>query len=415
VHDVHRRGAGHRVSDGESLIEAIRQDQRRGAACCAPTSEPVVVSAHHFQFLPTGATCIAALEALIRQAQSSLCLEMYIYKADATGERIRVALVDAAQRGVQLRILLDDFGSSELPHEYFVAAQKYGAQVRRFNPSRALRAAFRNHRKLCVADHRHAVIGGFNVANEYSGDGVTFGWRDLGLRIEGRVADELETTFTRLFIAARADTRAVIAFARGLGKQARVLDAPAVYTSGPGFQSAHLRKVLYRDFWKAHRVAIAAAYFTPPWRLRRALRNAAKRGIVRVLLPGKSDVAVMRYAAHHLYERLLKHRVEVFEYQPQILHSKLVVIDDVVYVGSCNFDVRSLQLNFDFLVRIPSGELAAKARQLFADDLARSVAITLPEWHAGSSVLRRTVRFISYWLATRFDPFLARRKWRSLR
>jgi cardiolipin synthase A/B len=107
--------------------------------------------------------------------------------------------------------------------------------------------------------------------------------------------------------------------------------------------------------------------------------------------------------------------VEIFEYQPQVLHSKLIVVDDVVYVGSCNFDVRSLQLNFDFLLRIPSSELATQARQLFASHVEQSVAITLPEWHASNSAWRRAVRFISYWLATRFDPFLARRKWRDLR
>jgi cardiolipin synthase A/B len=207
----------------------------------------------------------------------------------------------------------------------------------------------------------------------------------------------------------------VIAFARGLAKEPRVLDAPSVFSAGPGFEGAQLRKVLHRDFWNAHRVAIIASYFTPPWRLRRALRHAAKHGIVRIVLPGKSDVPVMRYAAHHLYERLLKHRVELYEYQPQVLHAKLVIVDDVVYVGSSNFDVRSLQLNFDLLVRIPSSELAAQARTLLLQDVAQSHAITLPEWHAGSSYWRRAVRFVWYWMATRFDPFLARRKWRSLR
>jgi len=397
------------------LIDARPNDQRRGAACCAPTDETIVAANNHqFQFLPTGAAALTGLVQLIRQAQNTLCLEMYIYKADNTGNTVRDVLLEACARGVRVRILLDDFGSSDLPRNYFIELLKLGAELRWFNPSRVLRVAFRNHRKLCVADHRYAIVGGFNISDEYNGDGVATGWRDLGMRIDGPVVGELETTFSRMFIAARADTRAVIAFARGSPCEPPTLDRPMLLTSGPGFESAQLRKMLYRDFWSAHRVAIAAAYFTPPWRLRRALRNAAKRGIVRVVLPGVSDVPVMRLAAHHLYERMLRHRVEVFEYQPQVLHSKLVVVDDVVYVGSCNFDVRSLQLNFDFLVRIPSAELAAQARQLIALDIAHSRAITLPEWHAGTSYWRRTVRFVAYWLATRFDPFLARRKWRAL-
>lgn len=377
--------------------------------------QSVSANTHRFQFLPTGATCIDALEALVNQARDAVCLEMYIYKADATGERIRAALFGACQRGVRVRILLDDFGSATLPRDYFADLLSLGAQLRRFNPSRALRAAFRNHRKLCVVDHRRAIVGGFNIGDEYAADGVTAGWRDLGMFIEGSLADELETTFTRMFIAARADTQALIAFARGRQSSPSSAGGPSLLTSGPGFESGRLRASLYRDFWSANRIVIIAAYFAPPWRLRRALRNAAKRGIVRVLLPGKSDVWAMRLAAHHLYERMLRHRVEVFEYQPQILHSKLVVIDDIVYIGSCNFDVRSLQLNFDFLLRIPSGELAAQARQLFMRDLAHSRAITLPEWHASSGWWQRTTRFVAYWLATRFDPYLARRKWRDLR
>lgn len=376
---------------------------------------PIALSRHRFKFLATGAAAIAALEASIDQAQISVCLEMYIYKSDATGRRIRSALERARRRGVRVRLLLDDFGCADLPSDFFFDLLELGAELRRFNPSRALRAAFRNHRKLCVVDHNRAIVGGFNIGDEYAGDGVAVGWRDLGMAIEGPLADELETTFTRMFIAARADTKALIAFARGTQEYPPMLDEPMLLTSGPGFESGRLRAMLYRDFWSAKRVAIIAAYFAPTWRLRRALRNAARRGIVRVLLPGASDVAVMRLAAHHLYERMMKHRVEVFEYQPQILHSKLVVIDDIVYVGSCNFDVRSLQLNFDFLIRIPSAELAAQARQLFAQDLSHSVAITLPEWHAASNWWRRATRFVAYWLATRFDPFLARRKWRALR
>ncbi len=393
-------------------------EQERSSATpsgVAFSAAPVTVGGHRFQFLPTGATAIDALEELINQAQHSLCLEMYIYKSDATGERIRAVLLTACARGVRVRILLDDFGSAELAKNYFIELQKLGAELRFFNPSRALRAAFRNHRKLCVADRRIAVIGGINIGDEYAGDGVTQGWRDLGMRIEGALAQELEFTFDRMFVAARANTKAVIAFAYGRERKSASYHAPLLLTSGPGFHGSQLRKALHRDFWNANRVAIIAAYFTPPWQLRRALRSAAKRGIVRLLLPGKSDVPIMRLAAQHLYERMLRHRIEIFEYQPQILHSKLVVVDDVVYVGSCNFDVRSLQLNFDFMVRIPSGELAAQARSIFTQDLARSNAVTLTEWNANDGLWRRAIRFVAFWLATRFDPFLARRKWRALR
>jgi len=370
---------------------------------------------HTFQFLPSGAAALAELATLIRQARRSVRLEMYIYKADETGNVVRTALETAARNRARVRVLLDDFGSADLPGDYFDELKKLGGEVRRFNPSRALRAAFRNHRKLCVIDHRYAVVGGFNVGDEYNGDGINAGWRDLGMRIEGPVVEELEASFGRMYIGAQADTRALIMFMRGNEKRTPQFDRPALLAAGPGFQSELLRGRLYRDIHSANRVAIIAAYFTPPWRLRRAMRHAAKRGIVRVVLPGVSDVPVMRLAAHHLYEKMLRHRLEIFEYQPRVLHSKLVIVDDIVYVGSCNFDVRSLQLNFDFLIRIPNAELAAQARQLFMQDVALSAPITLPVWNADTSFWRRTVRTVAYWLATRFDPLLARRNWRSLR
>jgi len=130
--------------------------------------EPIVADGHHFQFLPTGADAIAALELLIAGAQSDVSLEMYIYKADATGARIRAALHAACERGVRIRILLDDFGSGDLPRDYFADLQRHGTKLRFFNPSRVLRVAFRNHRKLCVADDRVAIVGGFNIGDEYA-------------------------------------------------------------------------------------------------------------------------------------------------------------------------------------------------------------------------------------------------------
>ena len=376
---------------------------------------PVSFAHHVFRFLPTGAAAFAALDTSIAHARAAICLEMYIFKADATGARVRSALIAACRRGVRVRILLDAFGASDLPRDYFVDFIKYGGELRWFNPSRVLRVAFRNHRKLCVIDHAQAIVGGFNIGDEYDGDGVQSGWRDLGMRIEGPIVAELESSFSRLFVAAHMDRRATVLFARGRVDAARNLDAPMLLTSGPGFGGAQLRKLLYRDLQRAHRVAIVAAYFSPTWRLRRALRRAARHGIVRLLLPGVTDVPVMRLAAHHLYDRMLLHRIEIFEYLPQVLHAKLVVVDDIVYVGSSNFDTRSLQLNFDFLVRIPNAELAEQARRIFREDLARSQAITLPEWHAGDSLWRRAVRLVAYWLVTRLDPLLARRKWRALR
>jgi cardiolipin synthase A/B len=385
------------------------------AAATDPRFTAVAVGDCTCRFLPTGTQAFAALLRTIDDARQSLCLEMYIFKADAAGERVRAALLAALRRNVQVRILLDAFGSADLPLGFWQEIVDQGAELRWFNPSRVLRVAFRDHRKLCIADNLQAIIGGFNVADEYTGDGVQGGWRDLGMHLSGPVVGQLKATFDRMFIAARMDTRALFDYVRTLTYSRPPLSAPAVLSCGPGFDGTSLRKTLWHDLRVARRVEIVAAYFAPPRRLRRALRVAAERGTVRLLLPGKSDVPLTRLAAQYLYGRMLAQGVRIFEYQPQILHAKLVVIDDIVYVGSSNFDTRSLQLNFDFLVRIPNAALAEQARVLFAGDLIHSSAVTSEGWSASDSFWKRLLRYMAYWLVVRLDPFLARRKWRALR
>jgi cardiolipin synthase len=370
---------------------------------------------HQFQFLPTGAAALDALEALILRARRFLVLEMYIFKNDSTGARFRDALLAACSRGVHVRVLLDDFGCGDLPKDYFSGLLKAGAMVRTFNPSRVLRVAFRNHRKLCIADHQIAIVGGFNIGDEYAGDGVNSGWRDLGLQVTGSLVLQLAASFDRMFIAARMDSKAFLLFVRGARQEVSSLERPGLLTSGPAFGGASMRKTLYLDLGRAQRVDIVTAYFAPTWSLRRRLLNADSRGAVRLVLPGKSDVPILRLAGQHLYARLLRSGTQIFEYQPQIMHAKLLVMDDVVYVGSCNLDTRSLRINFELLLRLPCAELAEQARRLVELDIAQSERIDLVAWQKNCGWWRRLTRRFAFWLAIRFDLILVRRRLRSMR
>jgi cardiolipin synthase len=204
-------------------------------------------------------------------------------------------------------------------------------------------------------------------------------------------------------------------FMRGLRIERPPLDRPALLTSGPAFGGASMRRILYADLEHARRVDIITAYFAPTWGLRRRLQRGAKRRTVRLVLPGKSDVPILRLAGQHLYMRLLRGGVQIFEYQPQVLHAKLLVIDDVVYVGSCNLDTRSLRINFELLIRIPDSAVAAQARQLVDADIARSANIHVDEWEKSSGWWRKVTRSFAFWLAIRFDMILVRRRLRASR
>jgi cardiolipin synthase len=340
---------------------------------------------------------------------------MYIYKPDSTGQRIRAVLLDAIRRRVRIRILLDDFGSGELPKDFFSELIDRGAELRYFNPSRVLRVAFRNHRKLVVADDESAIVGGFNIGDEYAGDGVNSGWRDLGMRIFGPLVLDLAASFDRMFITSQMDHAAFRLFARGERSASPLSNRPELLTSGPGFGGATLRRALYEDLLGAQSVNIIAAYFAPTWVLRRRLAKAARRGRVQLILPAKTDVPILRLAGQNLYSRLLHEGIRILEYQPQILHAKLLIIDDVLYVGSCNLDVRSLRLNFELLVRVPDRQMALRARELVAADELHSKQIVPTEWEHTCTWWQRLKRKIAYWLVTRLDPFLARRRLRTLR
>ncbi len=403
-----------KVDAQETIPAALTPSLERGSNE-ALAFESIHTADCRFQFLNTGAAALAAVEALIANARRSICLEMYIYKSDGTGKRIRDALLAALRRGVRIRLLLDDFGSAELPKDFFAELTSDGAELRFFNPSRVLRMAFRNHRKLIIADDCEAVVGGFNIGDEYAGDGITQGWRDLGIQLSGAVVEQLILSFARLFVAARMDYSAFALFSKRSRPEIPNLDKPALLTSGPGFGGALLRRSLYRDLSKATFVDIIAAYFAPTLMLRRRLSKAAAGGRVRLVLPQQSDVPVLRLAGQHLYSRLLRDGVQIYEYMPQVLHAKLLVIDDVLYVGSCNLDVRSLRLNFELLLRIPDARLAYQARQLLAEDISRSNPVLPADWERASHWWQRMERRIAYWLVMRLDPFLARRRLRIAR
>jgi cardiolipin synthase len=185
----------------------------------------------------------------------------------------------------------------------------------------------------------------------------------------------------------------------------------------PGFGRNPLRDALRRDLATAQDVAITTAYFLPAHRLRARLAQVVARGArVRVLLAGKSDVRLMQLASRSLYRRLLNKGIEIWEYQPQVLHAKSIIVDDIVYVGSSNLDPRRLRINFEIMLRIHDAALASTARQQFeADVTQRAVPVTRDTLRHGRSWWERLQQRVAYWLFARLDSEVAAiklQKWR---
>ncbi len=369
---------------------------------------------HHFRWLHTGTATYDTMVAMIDDARGTVDVEFYTIAPGNPAERLHDALQRALVRRVRVRVLIDAFGSSALPATWDEGLRSAGADVRRFNPRPLLRLSFRDHRKLIVCDERVALIGGFNVTPAFEGDGIHAGWRDLGLRIEGPLARDLAQGFSKLFESANLKRAQLRPLARFLHKQQIRLQDAAVIVGGPGGRKALLRRTLRADLKAATRVDIAAAYFLPSRGLRRLLRRAAQRGHVRVLLSESSDVPVSRLASEHMYRGMLRNGVALWEYTPQVMHAKAFVVDDTVYVGSANLDTRSLQLNFELLVRLPSPLLAAQLRTRIDHDCGLAKRVP-PDWAEHRTFLQRLLQRWSHFLLARVDPFVARRQFRHLR
>ena len=353
--------------------------------------------------------------AAIDAAQTCVCLETYIYSAGSVGDRFRDAMLRAQQRGVRVRVLLDAIGSHGLPGSYWTELRTTGVEVRVFNPLALQRFEIRDHRKLLACDNRLAFIGGFNIASECDGDGVTRGWFDLGLKVEGSLAAQLAASFDEMFALAEFRHKRFIRLRRAALKRTVRTPDEHLLLGGPGRGRNPIRKALQTDLACARRVQLIAAYFLPTGRLRRELIRVARRGgTVQLILAGKSDIALSQLAGQSLYLRLLKAGAEIYEFTPQVLHAKLFIVDDLVYVGSANLDPRSLSINYELMLRFQNQHLAAEAKGIFSDALQHCRRVKLEEWRRSRTFWQRLKRRWAYFLLARIDPHVARKQWRAL-
>ncbi len=371
----------------------------------AANSDVASTVARTIVWYPTGRQWFAAIEEAIRRATSSIVAEFYIWSPGLLAQRLESLLAEAVGRGCSVRLLIDAYGSDGAGSAVR-RLEQMGVQVAWFNPRRFMRLTFRNHRKLVVVDCSHAFIGGCNVGDEYAGDGVEQGWRDLGLCIQApSCVAALVRSFERMWDMAPFNQ---LPSSATMPEGARGADWE-LFFAGAGRGGRRYRRQLHRDLGQARRVDVLAAYFVPTTRVRALLGRAAHRGKVRIIVPAASDVTIAHYASRHVLDQLSP-AIGVYEYVPAMLHAKLVVADAVVYVGSANFDPRSLRINFDVMLRIEDAGVAAQARAIVEEILHHSRPYRIDPPGLRVRFYRRVAYAAMAWL----DPLVARRKLRLL-
>src|SRR5471032_797562 len=360
-----------------------------------------------FNWLCTGDEVFPEMLQAIDAAKKSICLEIYIFQDSPPGIRFREALVRARRRGLEVRVLVDAVGSYFLPGKFWDPLRNAGGEIRRFNPVTLNRLIIRNHRKLLVCDGRVAFVGGFNIATEYEGDGVKSGWCDVGLKIEGGLAAQLAVSFEEMFARAEFKHKRFTLLRKSDAKKVVALPKEQLLFSGPGRGRNPFKRMLHEDLQRAKNVQMIIAYFLPTWRLRRDLLGVARRGgKVQLILAGKSDVLLSMLAAQGLYRRFLNGNIEIYEYQPQILHAKMIIVDDIVYLGSANLDTRSLRINYELMIRFENKAIAKEAREIFAKNLKHCHRVTAEEWRKSRSFWRKLKQRWAYFLLNHLDPYL---------
>ena len=361
------------------------------------------------EVLEDGPERLHRLLAMIDDAQSSVRILFYIFSPDVAGKAVRDALAQAARRGCRVQLLIDGFGSDDTPPDFFAPINDAGGHVCQFHPSYGRRYLLRNHQKLVVVDGRRAIIGGSNIDKSYFSSDDAVRWRDLWLVLDGAAVTSAAAYFDAILKWTGTKGARMRELRRIIRRHSQTKGALQWKFSGPMTRHNPWPTQIAREIISGKRMDLIAAYFSPPFAVLRRLARMGRRGHVRVVTAAKSDNPATVGAARHTYHRLLKHGVEMYEYQPARLHTKLAICDDVVHIGSSNFDFRSLYLNLEIMLRIADAGFAAQMRRYFEDEMANSVRIT-PTLHARRATwLRRLKWTLSHFLVTSIDYTVTRR------
>jgi cardiolipin synthase len=348
------------------------------------------------QLYKDGEAWHAAFEA-IRRAKVRICLELYIFASDQTGQAVADLLSEKARAGVKVFVIYDSFGSLYSDRAMFDKMRHAGVNVQQFHPMRpwecryGWRAFNRDHRKLLLIDDDIAGLGGMNLGQDYAGSWIVKSamagshqaenelWRDNAIGIRGPTAKTLLESFARTWNYVQKGGRIRSAeLIHDIYKPGEFGVLASVPTTNSPLKPAvcHLLQNARRS------ICLTMAYFAPDDTLIDELCKAADRGVkIKLMLPGRGDIKLLVIAARSFYEKLMSHGIEIYERQQVILHAKTIVVDsEISIIGSTNLDYRSIEYNCELSAVIRSNELGHQIEMLFDNDVRYSRKIDPDVW-----------------------------------
>ncbi len=357
-----------------------------------------LIASKNLELVYSGEDYFSRLEAIICNSQIEIHMQMYLFENDATGNRIIMALKEAASRNVQVYVLLDGLGSLSFPSETIKEMRQSGINIRFFAPLFSTYTFYlgrRLHRKVIVADAKVVLIGGINIADKYCGSPTEAPWLDYAVQLKGEIAEPLQKLCTNIYF------------------KKRNFQNKKIKSSFP-FEEDGMVRILQNDWLKGENeicdgyiksirnakteIIIVGSYFLPGIRIIRALKKASKNKVkIKLILSGKSDLPLTRRATCFLYSKLLKYNIELYEWDQSILHGKVAVIDgNWTTIGSFNLNNLSSYGSLEMNVEINSALFSKMFEAHLIKIIAQCQSITSNSLKIKNNLLTKSINFLSY-------------------
>lgn len=394
---------------------ALAQDQQtlkiESAHSAADPQFPAYVAAllnaqatggNAYTVLTNGDQIFPSMLGAIAGAKRRISFETYIYEKGSVGEQFTAALEAAAKRGVQVTLITDAMGSKKVPKEWRERLLAAGVRMGEFGQPKwyALEELnYRTHRKILVVDGAIGFTGGVGVADHWLGNADSKEhWRDMMVRIEGPAARLMEGVFTENVVETLGPIAPIVDPPPIIPPAPR--DSAMVLSSSPSGGANALKRMYMLSIAAARRTLdICSPYFLTDESSRWELAQAVGRGVrIRILVEGDiTDAKPVKYSSRDAYQQLMEQGIEIYEYQPTMMHTKSMIVDGIwSMVGSANFDNRSLELNDEMNIAVSDPDLAARLLKDFEQDLQRAKKLDVNEWRRRNVLEKIRENFWSY-------------------
>ncbi len=363
-------------------------------------------SRNRVSLVHSGEDYFSLLIKLIEQANQTIHLQVYIYENDETGRKVAEALKDAAKRGVSVYLHVDGYASQGLRGDFRNDLEKAGVLFKFFEPllkSRHFYFGRRLHQKIFVVDGLYSLVGGLNIGDRYNDMPDVNAWYDVALYAEGEVSYQLHQICNAMWrrrrkLRDKINKKYVEEFCDSILNDERQLIR--IRQNDWVKRKSEVWDTYRMLFLKANEnITIMSSYFLPGRTYRKLLSRASARGVkIKVILAGKSDVAISKNAERYLYDWLLQKNIEIYEFEKTVLHAKMSVADqDMVTIGSFNVNNISAYASLELNLEIKSNEFASHVHDVMDNVIAKNCKkITVENYRSSTNIFRRIWQKISY-------------------